>query len=120
MQDTRAHELVTRIKTDLVVAMKKRATTEVSALRALLARISNAEAVPPPDKSPIASSRVAAAGVGSTEMPRKQLSYTDLQAVIQAEINEIQTAKQQLPETDPYAIELNQKLAILQSYQHPK
>lgn len=119
MQDAKAQELVAQIKTDLIGAMKERATIEVSALRALLARISNAEAVQAPYKAQTSSTYVAGAsvGVGSTESSRKELSYADIQVIIHAELTEIQTAKQQLLDADPYAAELNQKLTILRSYQ---
>jgi hypothetical protein len=103
----------------MVGAMKGRKSVEVSALRSLLARISNAEAVPVPDQTHMAPGPIAGAGfgVGSTEVPRKQLSYADIQAVIQDEIQEAQAAKQQLDGSSAYAIELNQKIAILQAYQ---
>lgn len=45
MKDTKALQLVTRIKSDLAVAMKKQNQIEISTLKSLLASFSNAEAV---------------------------------------------------------------------------
>ncbi len=119
MEDTQAHELVVRIKADMVRAMKDRKGIEVSASRSLLASISNAEVVPAPNQTHVTSDHIAgaSAGVGSTEVPRKQLSYTDLQVIIEDEIQEIQAAKEQLDESSDYAIELDQKIAMLRGYQ---
>ncbi|HVQ43942.1 MAG TPA: hypothetical protein VMT30_03165 [Candidatus Saccharimonadia bacterium] len=117
MEDAQAHKLTTKIKANMIAATKARKSVEVSALRSLLARISNAEAVPA-DQSHIASSSIAGAsvGVGSTEAPRKQLSYMDVQEIIQAEIQEIQAAKQRLDGSSDYVAELDQKIVIVSAY----
>lgn len=115
MENPQAAELLAQIKANLVRAIKVRNGVEVSTYRSLLARISNAEAVSTSDQSAAAFGPIAGAGagVGSTEAPRKQLTYADLQQIIRDEIEEIQAAKQGLNQSSDYAIELGQKMALL-------
>jgi uncharacterized protein len=95
--------------------MKNRELTKLSALRSLLARLHNAESVTRPDDAPETGGPIAGAtaGVGSTEAPRKQLTLTEVQAIIQAEIQEIETTLRQLNESSEYAAELREKLVVI-------
>lgn len=118
MEDIQSRDLIATIKADLIAAMKAKEALDVSALRSLLARISNAEAVPAAQTTIETTSRIAGAGsgVGSTEAPRKQLSITEIREIIQDEIQEMQAARQQLDESSAYAVELSHKTDILLKY----
>lgn len=103
MEDTLAAQLVVRVQSDLTAAMKQRNQVEVSTLKSLLASFSNAEAVEITNQA-------------DTEVPRKELEEPDLVAIIQAEINELQQAIDQLELTNSYRLELEQKKIILEKY----
>lgn len=103
MEDTLAAQLVMRVQIDLTAAMKRRNQVEVSTLKSLLASFSNAEAVEITNQA-------------DTEVPRKELEEPDLVAIIQAEINELQQAIDQLELTNSYRLELEQKKIILEKY----
>jgi len=106
MQDTRVTHVITKIKAGIVRAKKDRNGVAVAALQAVLARISNAEAV----KS---HGQAAGIGVGSTEVQRRQLSYTDVLSLIQAELREIADALLVVDPNSQYATELRYKAAVL-------
>lgn len=103
MEDTLAAQLVMRVQIDLTAAMKQRNQVEISTLKSLLASFSNAEAVEITNQA-------------DTEVPRKELEEPDLVAIIQAEINELQQAIDQLELTNSYRLELEQKKIILEKY----
>lgn len=83
------------MRRDLTAAMKARQPDAVAALRTALAALDNAEAVPVehlPEidgDGPVAGART---GVGSTEMPRRELSLADVRAILRAQIAERMTA----------------------------
>lgn len=95
---------------DLRQAMKDKDLLTVSALRSVLARIHNAEAVPQHNETNLSI------GVGSTEVARKQLSADDIQAVMKDELHEINTTLHALDPDSEYAIELQKKASIVQTY----
>jgi uncharacterized protein len=75
-------------------AMKDGDRVAVSALRATLGVIDNAEAVDGPATPPPADGVVAhaVAGVGATEVARRMLTDADVRAIVTAEIGERRTA----------------------------
>lgn len=116
MIDTQVDKLIKRIQQDMRQALKDRERNALDELRSLLARISNAEAIAPPDA--VIGGRVAGAaqGVGSTEARRKQLSLADVRAIITAEAHEIESTLDGLDKTTDYATQLRGKLAVVQKY----
>ncbi|WP_407563084.1 hypothetical protein [Streptomyces sp. 184] len=88
-----AQALRTLMRADLRAAMKERRREAVSALRAALAAIDNAEAVEAPDALPAGSEHVAGAhaGVGSAEAARRVLSADDVRALLRTQIAERRT-----------------------------
>lgn len=110
-----AQPIVQRLQDDLLTARKAQDGLTVSALQSVLARITNAEAVP---VDAAQKAYVMRAGVGSTEVPRRTLSEQDVRRIIQDEIDELQNAIAGMAEHagHPYAAELHQKAAILTKY----
>jgi len=98
-------ELTERISMDMRSAMKARDRTKAEALKALLARFSNAEAVPTDQYR------------NDTEVARKSLALSDLYTILDDEINELQQAAEQFDRQSEYRVELEQKIAILMQYQ---
>ena len=79
------------LRRGLTAALKTRDSDALAALRTALAAIDNAEAVPAPaTNSPITSAHVAGSrgGVGSTEAVRRQLSASELHAILRSQIDE--------------------------------
>ena len=76
------------LRQDLVAAMKARRKDVVSALRIALAEIDNAEAVAAADDPGARSEHVAGTrvGVGSTEAARRDLSLSDVHALLVAQV----------------------------------
>lgn len=89
---TEPDELRARLRAGLTTAMKARDRDAVAALRSALAAVDNAEAVPasPVAGPPATSEYVAgtAAGLGSTEAARRQLTPDDLRAIMVVQIDE--------------------------------
>lgn len=85
-----AADLRVRMRIDLTAAMKARQPQVVAALRSALAALDNAEAVAAPESSSAVATHVAgaAAGVGATEEARRDLSWTQVQSVLTAQIEE--------------------------------
>ncbi len=81
----------------LSAAMRARDKVAVNALRAALAALDNAEAVPPDATAPAAGALEAAPfGAGATEVARRELTEHDVQAILRAEVTERLTVAQQL------------------------
>lgn len=99
-----AHKLTEHISIDMRNAMKAGERSKAETLKALLARFSNAEAVPADQYQ------------NSTEVARKILTLDDLYAIIDDEIKELQQAASTLPSSSKYRVELEQKTAILLQY----
>jgi hypothetical protein len=96
--DTGGDAIQARLRLALRAALKTKDTVAASALRSVLAAISNAEAVPPhPGTTPVASQHVAggAAGLGSAEAERKILSRQETARIIEDEIFERRAAIRQ-------------------------
>jgi uncharacterized protein len=81
-----------RLRAALTEALSSRDALAVAAIRSALSAIANTEAVAPVDtRSNRASSAHvagAAAGLGAAEAPRRQLSETDIAAIVTAEITD--------------------------------
>jgi hypothetical protein len=96
--DTGGDAIQARLRLALRAALKAKDAVAVSALRSVLAAISNAEAVPPnPGTAPAASQHVAggAAGLGSAEAERKILSRQETARIVEDEVAERQSAARQ-------------------------
>jgi uncharacterized protein len=118
MTDNRAYELINRIKDDMRQAMKDKQRARLNELRSLLALINNAEAITSPADKTNTDNLIAGAaiGVGSTEAPRKQMAFADVQSIILAEIEEIKSTLESLDKASDYAAELREKLSALNKY----
>ena len=82
-----------RLRTALPVAMKARDRTAVSVLRSTLSAIDNAEAVDRPagvDRG--LAIEQSAAGAGAMEVARRDLSESDVERIVRAEIAERESA----------------------------
>lgn len=108
------------LRQSLRSAMRARDATAVRALRSTLAAIANAEAVAPvatasAQDGPIAG---AAAGVGATEVARGVLTDADLEAIVQAEIDERVTAAAEYERlgADDRAAEVRAEADVLQRH----
>lgn len=80
----RRHDIKTRMRADLLAAMKDKRSAEVRTIRALIAAIDNAEAPP------------ISADNNSTEVERLLLSDADVRDVLMNELNERETAASEL------------------------
>ncbi len=118
MTDIQAEELIESINQDMRHVMKDRKLIELNELRSLLARISSAEAVALPRSKIRIAGPVAGAteGVGNSEVSRRQLSFSELRAVILDEVNEINATLTAIDENSDYAVELRQKVAVIKKY----
>lgn len=80
------------LRRDLTAALKSRDRVAIAALRSALAAIENAEALPADHPVPSAaeSKHIAgsAVGLGAAEADRRQLTETDLRAIVEAEVHE--------------------------------
>ena len=132
--DEGAAALRARMRADLKTAMKARRPDDVAALRVVLAAFDNAEAVPVPPPLPadsstplpaaaplVTSEHVAAAavGLGSTEVPRRELTLADLHEILRTQVDEW-TAEAQtyqgLGQTDA-ATRLRRQAELIRGYQ---
>jgi len=87
--DTGRNALRHALRRDLAMAMKARQPDAVAALRAAIAAIDNAEAVPAPEARQAAtSSHIAGAraGLGAAEAARRDLSDSDQRAILRDKI----------------------------------
>jgi uncharacterized protein len=82
-----------RLRAALPSALKQRDAPLVSALRATLAALDNAEAVPAGDHEPGSLALEATpVGVGAREVPRRDLSEEQVAQLVRAEIDERRAA----------------------------
>lgn len=81
-------DLRQRLQSALVPAMRARDTTTVSAIRAALASVANAEAVPVEQRrAPLTEGPVAGTvGVGASEAARRELTEDDVRSLLRAEV----------------------------------
>jgi len=111
-----------RLRRDLTLALKARDAVAVAALRSAIAAIENAEAIEfksPPSRE-MGSGHIAgaAAGVGSSDVARRELSDADMAAIVKAQVEErLQAADQyeQLGRLDA-AHRLKREAALLRAY----
>jgi uncharacterized protein YqeY len=82
------------LQASLRVAMRARDAAATRALRSALSAVANAEAVAPSTSGPLTEGAIAGAvaGVGATDVARRELSETDVEAIVRAEIDERVTA----------------------------
>lgn len=76
-------ELQNRLRADLRAAMRDRRMEEVRVIRALIAALDNAAAVPVADRPASLQHRF---GEGSAEVTRRELSTADLQKLVAREV----------------------------------
>lgn len=104
-----------RIRADLLPAMREREESRVRALRSALGAIDNAEATPTTAQA--GAIEDASVGVGSTEAARQELSAADLRRVLQAEVDERETAAAECATSAPdWAQRLRDEAAVIASY----
>jgi uncharacterized protein YqeY len=88
-QDLPVDPIRARLRSALTAAMKERDPAAVSAIRAALAAIDNAESVDG-SLAPAADSAVvpgAVQGLGAGEVPRRELAEGDIVALVRAEVD---------------------------------
>jgi len=110
-----AEALKHRLRADIKAAMQARAADETRLLRALLAAIDNAQAVPvAPGQSALPNSF----GDGASEVPRLALTESALRAVLTAEIAERERAAEAIAAhgRPDEAERLRAEAAIVQRY----
>lgn len=81
------------VRRDLRAALKSRQLETVSVLRTMIAAIDNAEAVQPEEQTPRSADGTVAhssPGVGSTEAPRRELTMSDVHALVRGLLREYQ------------------------------
>lgn len=83
-----------RLRAALTRAMKERDAVAVSALRSAIAAIDNAGAADAPDAKAASDGVIAGAmrGVGASEVPRRELSETEVASLVRHEIAQRETA----------------------------
>jgi hypothetical protein len=100
-----------RLRIDLLRARKTGDQFTTTTLQAVIAAIDNASAVP------ISKKNISTIGVGSTEMPRRELSEQDIEEILKHEIAGLQHAIDEFDGIkNPYVDELNKKITILENY----
>lgn len=114
-----ADELRDRLRHDLRAAMKSRDPETVSALRALIAAVDNAEAVQP-GSPPLSAGAIAhsSPGIGSAEVPRRELSAADLGDIVRDLVTEhhSQAVQYRALHQDDAAGRLDRAAAVLRTY----
>lgn len=102
--------LLTQLHSDLLEVRKSRDQLVTATLRAVIAAVDNAGAVPVPEG-------MNTMGVGSTEAIRRDLSEDDVRDLVKREIAELQLAVKEFGDVkDAYVDELNAKITILEKY----
>lgn len=83
-----------RLRTALSAAMKARNRNAISALRATLAAIDNAEAV---DATEVRAGAIetSAAGLGAAEVARRHLTEADIEQIVRSEVTDRHTAAEE-------------------------
>lgn len=112
------------VRRDLRAALKSRQPEVISVLRAMIAAIDNAEAVQPEAQSSRSTDGTVAhssPGVGSTEVPRRELAIHDVHAIIRDLLRECETQAQHYYSMHQHkaADRLRRQANVLHSYLHP-
>jgi uncharacterized protein YqeY len=88
--------MIDRMRADLLEAMKRKDSVAVSALRAAMAAIANAEAVPvdgiPTSLSGDAHFAGSQSGLAAAEAPRRDLGPEEIELIVRAEITDREKA----------------------------
>lgn len=99
------------LRTELRAAMRRRDRDAVSVLRATLAAIDNAEAVPADDQP----SSSAAVGAGAAEARRRTLTEDDVRAIVRREAEEYRSGAREVRAHDEQrAVLLDAQAAVLE------
>lgn len=109
-----------RLSADLKIAMKERDDLAVKTIRSLMSALDNAGAVnvEAPKNMPMAGGIAGAtAGLGSTEIPRRNLSGEEIRQIILGEMDEMIKAIEMINNSSgPETIQLAQRIKILKKY----
>lgn len=115
-------EIKKRLSGDLKNAMKEKNDVAVKAIRSLVSALDNAGAVAieVPTNMPMAGGIAGATdGLGSTEVPRRELSDGEIQEIIQKEIDEIAMAIELINDPSRAGVSaLAQQIEILERYKN--
>jgi len=113
-------EIKLKLSLDLKNALKQKDTIAVKTIRSLMSAIDNAGAVEveTPSTMPMAGGIAGATdGLGSSEVPRKELSDEDMRQIIEEEIGEINTTIELLENhSHPQVAELIKQKELLKNY----
>lgn len=100
--DPAAGNLRQALRAALTLALKNKDRIAVSAIRTALAAIDNAEAVPVgAGAGPSSEAPAGSLGVGAADVPRRELSASEIQTIVAAEIAERRHAADEIAETHP-------------------
>lgn len=116
-------DLPTRLRTDLTAAMRAKDRATASVLRTVLSAIANAEAQPAGEQTPASllgegAIAGAVAGLGATEVARRDLTADDVRRIVAAERAERLAAAEDLTDRGaPDAADaLRTEAAVLDRY----
>jgi uncharacterized protein len=113
-------EIKSRLSIDLKSAMKDRNAVAIKAIRSLMSAIDNAGAVSveAPKIMPMSGGIAGAtAGLGSTEIPRRDLSAEDIKQIIRKEIDEMAKAIESINDhSRPETVQLERQIDLLRGY----
>ena len=113
-------ETYARLRADLTAALKARDSVTVAALRSALTALDNAGAVEVSASKAGGTEHIAgaAAGVGSTEMARRELSENDVRTILRSQVDELSRAAGEYGrmERDDIAQRLRSEAGVLASY----
>lgn len=109
------------VRRDLRAALKSRKPETVSVLRTIIAEIDNAEAVQLGEQTPRSAHGTVAyssPGVGSTEAPRRELTMSDVHAIVRDLLREYETQEKQYRSVHQHeaADRLRRQASVLHSY----
>lgn len=100
--ETTFETFMNQLRADLLEARKTKDTVRMQALKSLIARVDNAEAIPTAQTGVEVDSQFfagAKSGLGSTEAERKILTMQDIQNIITSEIAEIEATLNDLKDS---------------------
>ena len=113
-------ETYARLRADLTAALKARDPVTVAALRSALTALDNAGAVEVPASKAEGTEHVAgaAAGVGATEVARRELSEDDVRTILRSQVDELSRAAGEYGrmERDDIAQRLRSEAGVLAGY----
>ena len=116
MSDRAAQQLIDSLEANMRAALKARDNVKTRALKLVLSRISNAQAVPLSEYTVSADN---GKGVGTTEMSRKDITATDIEKIIRDEVKELEQTITILPD-GVYKSDLAEQCEALTSLLHPR